>query len=87
MSTYIRQSAWWTMDGGSWHCTGDRDQDHPHGKEMQKSKMAVWGGLTNSWEREAKSKGEKERYKHLNAEFQIIARRDKKAFFSDHVKT
>ena len=33
--------------------------------------------------REAKSKGEKERYKHLNAEFQIIARRDKKAFFSD----
>ena len=27
-------SAWWTMDGGSWHCTGDRDQDHPHGKEM-----------------------------------------------------
>ena len=33
--------------------------------------------------REAKSKGEKERYKHLNAEFQKIARRDKKAFFSD----
>ena len=34
--------------------------------------------------REAKSKGEKERYKHLNAEFQRIARRDKKAFLSDH---
>ena len=33
--------------------------------------------------REAKSKGEKERYEHLNAEFQRIARRDKKAFFSD----
>ena len=33
--------------------------------------------------REAKSKGEKERYKHLNAEFQRIARRDKKAFFSN----
>ena len=33
--------------------------------------------------REVKSKGEKERYKHLNAEFQKIARRDKKAFFSD----
>ena len=32
---------------------------------------------------ETKSKGEKERYKHLNAEFQIIARRDKKAFLSD----
>ena len=36
--------------------------------------------------REAKSQGEKERYKHLNAEFQRIARRDKKAFFSDQCK-
>ena len=36
--------------------------------------------------REAKSKGEKERYKHLNAEFQEIARRDKKAFLSDQCK-
>ena len=36
--------------------------------------------------REAKSKGRKERYKHLNAEFQRIARRDKKAFFSDQSK-
>ena len=47
------------MDGGSWHCTGDRDQDHPQ---------------------------EKERYKHLNAEFQRIARKDKKAFLSDQCK-
>ena len=37
--------------------------------------------------REVKSKGGKERYKHLNAEFQRIARRDKKAFFSDQCKT
>ena len=36
--------------------------------------------------REVKSKGEKERYKHLNAEFQRIARRDKKAFFRDQCK-
>ena len=36
--------------------------------------------------REVKSKGEKERYKHLNAEFQRIARRDKKAFLSDKCK-
>ena len=50
---------------------------------MQKSKMAVWEGLTSSCE--VKSKGEKERYKHLNAEFQRIARRDK-AFFSDQCK-
>jgi len=38
----------------------DRDQDHPHGKEMQKSKMAVWGGLKIAVKRrEAKSKGER----------------------------
>ena len=36
--------------------------------------------------REAKGKGEKERYSHLNAEFQRITRRDKKAFFSDQCK-
>ena len=36
--------------------------------------------------REVKSKGEKERYKHVNAEFQRISRRDKKAFFSDQCK-
>ena len=36
--------------------------------------------------RQAKSKGEKERYKHLNGEFQRIARRDKKAFLSDECK-
>ena len=54
---------------------------------MQKSKMAVWGALQRAVKRrEAKSKGEKERYKHLNAEFQRIARRDKKAFFSDQCK-
>ena len=49
--------------------------------------MAVWGGLTNSCEKKrSKSKGEKERYEHLNAEFQRIARRDKKAFFIDQRK-
>ena len=49
--------------------------------------MAVWGGLTNSCEKKrCKSKGEKEGYKHLNAEFQRIARRDKKAFLSDQCK-
>ena len=49
--------------------------------------MAVWGGLTNSCEKKRGEKQrEKERYKHLNAEFQRIARRDKKAFFSDQCK-
>ena len=70
------------MDGGSWHCTGDRDQDHPQEKEMQKkakwlSEEALQIAVKR---REVKSKGEKERYSHLNAEFQRIARRDKKAF-------
>ena len=52
----IDKSVWWTMEWGSWHCTGDRDQDHPHGKEMQKSKMAVWVGLTNSCEKKRSEK-------------------------------
>ena len=65
------------MDGGLCHCTGGSDQDHPQDKEMQQGKMVAQGGLTKAVERrEAKGKGEKERYTHLNAEFQRIARRD-----------
>ena len=49
--------------------------------------MAVWGGLTNSCEKKRSEKQRrKEKYKHLNAEFQRIARRDKKAFLSDQYK-
>ena len=49
--------------------------------------MVVRRGLTNIWERiEVKSKGEKERYTHLNAEFQRTARREEKAFLSDQCK-
>ena len=49
--------------------------------------MAVWGGLKNTCEKKrSKKQRKKERYKHLNAEFQRIARRDKKAFFSDQCK-
>ena len=47
---------------------------------MQKSKMALQIAVKR---REVKSKGEKQRYKHLNAEFQRAARRDKKAFFGN----
>ena len=54
---------------------------------MQTSKMAVWGGLTNGCEKKRREKQKrKERYSHLNAEFQRIARRDKKAFLSDQCK-
>ena len=59
----------------------------PHGKEMQKRKMAVWGGLTNSCE---KNRSEKQRRKGkiqaFDAEFQRIVRRDKKDFLSDPCK-
>ena len=49
--------------------------------------MAVWGGLTNSCEKKrGKKQRRKGRYKHLNAVFQRIARRDKKAFFSNQCK-
>ena len=61
----------------------DRDQNHPHGKEMKKAKRLPEEALQIAVKREVKSKGEKERCKHLNAEFQRIARRDKKAFLSD----
>ena len=54
---------------------------------MQKSKWLSGQGIKIAVKRrEVKSKGEKERYTHLNAEFQRIARRDKKAFLSDQCK-
>ena len=54
---------------------------------MKKSKMAVEEALQIAVKkRDVKSKGEKERYTHLNAEFQRIARRDKKAFLNDQCK-
>ena len=74
------------MDGGLWHCTGDRRQDHPQEKEMQKAKWLSEQALEIAVKREAKGKCEKERYTHLNTEFQRIARRDKKAFLSDQFK-
>ena len=59
----------------------------PWGKKMQKSKMAVWGGLTNSCEKKRSEKQRRKgKIKHLNAEFQRIERRDKKAFLSDQCK-
>jgi len=65
---------------------GDRHQDHPQEKEIQKSKMAVSGGLTNSCEKKRSKKQRRKGKIFLNAEFQRIARRDKKAFLSDQCK-
>ena len=56
-------------------------------KKCKKAKWLSGEGLEISVKRkEEKNKGEKDRYKHLNAEFQRIARRDKKAIFSDQYK-
>ena len=59
----------------------------PMGKKRKKAKWLSGEALQIAVKRrEAKSKGEKESYKHLNAEFQRIARRDKKAYLSDQCK-
>ena len=58
----------------------------PMEKKCKKAKWLSGEALQAVKRREMKSKGEKERYKHLNAEFQRIARRDKKAFLSDQCK-
>ena len=59
------------MDGGSGHCTGGSNQDHPQEKEMQKGKRMSDKALQiGEKRRESKGKSEKERYTHLNAEFQ-----------------
>ena len=59
----------------------------PKKKKCKKAKWLSEEALQMSMKRrEAKSKGEKERYSHLNAEFQRLARRDKKAFISNQCK-
>ena len=73
------------MEGGSGHCTGIKTI--PMEKKCKKAKWPSRKALQIAVKRrEPKSKGEKERYKHLNAEFQRIARRDKKAFLRDQCK-
>ena len=59
------------------------DQKYPLEEEMQKGKMIVQGGLIKSW---GKKRGKKKRYTHLIAEFQRIARRDRKAFLVINAK-
>ena len=63
------------------------DKHHPKKKKCKKEKWLSEEALQIAVKRrEGKSRGEKERYSHLNAEFQRIARRDKKAFLSDQCK-
>ena len=58
----------------------------PKKKKCKKAKWLFEKALQIAEKREAKGKGEKERYSHLNVEFQRIARRDKKAFLRDKCK-
>ena len=55
-------------------------------KKCKKAKWLSGEALQIAVKKEAKSKGEKERYKHLNAEFQRLAKRDKKAFLRDQCR-
>ena len=74
------------MDGGSWHCKEAGIKTIPMEKKCKKAKWLSEEALQiDVKRRKVKSKGEKERYTHLNVEFQI-ARRDKKAFLSDQYK-
>ena len=82
------ESAWRTMDGGLWHCTGGRIQDYHQGKKMQKGKMVVWRGPTNNCE---KMRSERQRRKGKIYLFECRVsknskERDKKAFLSDQCK-
>ena len=75
------------MDGGSSHFTGGSDQNQPKKKQCKKAKWLSGEALQIAEKRrEAKGKGEKERYTRLNADLQRTARRDKKASFSDQCK-
>ena len=74
------------MDIGLWHCMGGRDQDHHQEKKCKKAKWLSEEALQIPVKKEVEGKGVKERYVQLNAEFQRIARWDKKAFLGDQCK-
>ena len=75
------------MDGGSLHHTEGKDQDHATKKKCKNGKWFSEKTIQIAEKRkEVKDKGEKEKYFHVNAEIQRIARRDKKAFLRDQCK-
>ena len=83
---------WIRVPDGLWNEVRDIVQETgiktiPMKKKCKKAKWLTGEALQIAVKRrEVKSRGEKERYKHLNAEFQRIARRDKKVFLSDQSK-
>ena len=75
------------MDGGLWDCTGGTDQFISKKNKCKKEKWLPDEALQIAEKRrQTKGKREKERYTHLNAEFQRTSRRDKKALLSDQIK-
>ena len=72
-----------TMDEGSWHCTEGSDQDHPQEKKKKTAEWLSEQALQIAEKRrEAKGKGAKGRYTHLNEEFQRITRGNKRPQWS-----
>ena len=74
------------MGGGLFCCKGGSDQIHPTEKAMQETKAVEEALQIAEKRKEAKGKGESEIYIQLNAEFQRISKRDKKAFFKEQCK-
>ena len=74
------------MDGDCYIVQETGIKTTPEKKKHKKAKGLSEEALQIAVKRKVKSKGEKERYTHLNADFQRIARRDKKAFLSDQCK-
>ena len=78
---------WRTMGGDLWHSIEGSDQDHTQQKKCKMAKCLSEEAIQIAVKRrEVKEKGEKERYTHLNAEFERIAMRDKKAFLMINAK-
>ena len=63
------------MNGGSYHCTGGSGQNHPKEREMQEGKVVEKDLQIAVERREAKGKGERERYNYLITEFQRLVKR------------
>ena len=75
------------MDGGSWHCTGGRDQDHPQGKKYKKEKWLAEEGLQIAVKKKGSERQRRKGKIYLSeCRVQRIARRDKKAFLGDKWK-
>ena len=74
------------MDGGSRPCTRGSDQNHPPKKRNAERQNGCLRRPYKQQRKEVNGKGEKERYTHLNVEFQRITNRDKTAFLNDQCK-